>query len=204
MDPLGLRQKPIEDQLEVLSLRPDLLARLWPAERHVRTLVGAAMRLEQRFPDSDPRHRMAGEFLNHAFRLLRRPADIVHLCAALPAGEQAQLLDRFVMSRSADGDLVAELVADPETFATLPDGSWVGHALTRRVRILLEDHPDRRFDIGELIPIGIDKEPFTARAMLGAAFDEDRLTDASVDRLLEVFPGDAYLTPAIKRRRDGA
>jgi hypothetical protein len=36
---------------------------------------------------------------------------------------------------------------------------------------------------------------------LGAAFDEDRLTDSSVVRLLELYPGDQYLTNAIEKRR---
>jgi hypothetical protein len=201
MDPLKLKQKPVQEQLEVLSVRLDLLSRMWPEERHTRTLVAGAMESMQQHPETDPRHRMASKFLCHIFRLVRRPADVVHLCLGVPSGLQAQFVDRLVLSPATDGDLIAELVADPATFTLLPAGSWVEYALTRYVRILLEDHPGRRFEIEELIPFGIEKEPFTARALLGAAFDEGRLTDQSVNRLLELFPKDTYLTDAILKQR---
>jgi len=203
MDPLCLCRRPIFDQLEVLSMRRDLLSRMWPEESRVRAFVVEAVKAARTFSERDHRSSIALEFLGNVFALLRRPAEVADLSAGLPAKPDREwFLNQFVMSRMADGDVIAELVADRDTFARLPrEGGWVGHALTRRVRILLEDQPGRKFEIEELAPLGVETDRFSARSLLCAALDEDRLTDSAVKRLLELFPEDSYLKGAMERRR---
>lgn len=206
MDPLGIRLKPLFDQVTLLSMRRDLLSRLWPEESRIRDLVIEAVKAVRTFSERDPRFTLAVDFLDNVFALIRRPRELVDFCAALATESDRQwLLDRFVMSKAADGDVIAEMVADREAFARLPQrGPWIGHAFTRRVAILLEDHPERKFEIEDLIPLGIANDRVSARSLLGAAFDEDRLTDLSVARLLDFFPTDSYLQRAIEKRRTGS
>lgn len=203
MDPLSLKGQPIGRQIEILSTRRDLLQRLWPEEKRISMLVREAVGNALEYAPRDPRHLTALNFLENVFYLLRRPCDVVELCEALPKPQQRLwFLDRLVMSNAVEGDLIAELVSDVAVFLKLPQkGGWVGHAIVRRVRILFEDSPDSQFEIEELIPLGIDADRVTARAMLGAAFDENRLTPASEDRLLELFAGDRYLAEVIEQRR---
>ncbi len=207
MDPLNLCREPIREQLSILSLRHDLLRRLWPEEQRIKELFAAAMvTIGSEDGEESPENKIAHKFLAGIFSLLRRPTDLVDLCGALPNEELGYLvLDLFTLSPVADGDLIAALVSDPATYARLPqNGDWVGRALLRRAMILRQDFPGRKFEIEEFIPIGIEADSLAARSILGSALDEDELTEASVSRLLELFPNDKYLVSTIQRRRTGS
>src|SRR5262245_30872520 len=201
MDPLNLHDKTITEQLTILSVRHDLLRRLWPEEQRIKKLFVASVIIISEEKDG-AENRIARDFLTGVFSLLQRPTDLIDLCAALPDEELGRLvLELFTYSPVANADLIAALVADPATYARLPQkGDWVGRALLRRAMILRQDFPKRQFEIEEFIPIGIDADPLAARSILGSALDEDELTEASASRLLELFPGDKYLSHALSIR----
>ena len=202
MSPLALSSKPAKRQIAALAFRHDLLRRLWPDQVYIDRLVSEAVDLTERGRQGDLDRVNAEKFLTVVFSLLRRPGELASICKALSKPEYGpRLLDRFIFSPVSNADLIAAMVSSPEVLATFPEGAWIGHALTIRASLLLDDNPDRLFEIEELVPVGIAADRGSARAILGSAFDERRLTEASANRLLELFPGDRYLTGAIEARK---
>lgn len=183
--------------MAVLAVRRDLLRRLWPEERRIRGLVVEALAELKDSNTADHRNKYTEDFLASVFSMIRRPMDVIEICAACPRQELAhEFLDRFVFSSAADGDVIASLVSDSDVFRKLPPhGSWVGHALVRRFQILSQDHPGRRFEIEELLPLGVETDRVVARAILGSAFDESELSESAIRCLPGLFPGDRHFAP---------
>src|SRR5262245_23047506 len=144
MDPLNSHNRDIAQQVAILSVRHDLLQRLWPEQKRISELFVAAIEIL----DKDPQNRTAHDFLTGVISLLRRPADLIDLCDALSTKDLRHLaLELFTFSPVADGDLIAALVSDLATFARLDQNGveWVGRTLLRRAMILCQDFPDRKF-----------------------------------------------------------
>jgi hypothetical protein len=202
MDPNNLMKLDSHKRLTVLSVRLDLVRRLWPEEKEVRELVVEAVSILEEFRECDPRRKTAENFLTNVFSLLRRPNELIDLCLAFPKPESAlYLMDQFVFCAVADGDLIAALVSTWDTFSRLPrEGSWVGHAMVRRALILSQDHPGRRFEIEELLPLGVEVDRITSRAILGGALDDGALSEAALARLASLFPNDSYFERALTNR----
>jgi hypothetical protein len=189
------------ERIVLLARRPDLLRRLWPNERQIAELVKLAFELLASRKPANPTPKELDDFLTNVVALLRRPADVISLIRGLGhEAERAALMERVVSSPLVEPDLVTALVADRRLFDELPrEGGWVGHAIFRRGGILLEDDPTRAFDIDELLPLGVEADRASSRALIGAAFDENRLTASSVSRLLELFPNDSYFAHKLNR-----
>jgi len=202
MDPNGLMKLGSHERLTVLSVRPDLVRRLWPEEKVVRELVVEAVSILEEFREGDPRRKTAEHFLTNVFSLLRRPSELIAICLAFPnPGSALQFMDLFVFCAVADGDLIAALVSDWDTYNGLPrEGSWAGHAMVRRALILAQDHPARRFEIEELLPLGVEVDRVTSRSILGGALDDNALSETALARLLTLFPDDSYFKHALANR----
>jgi hypothetical protein len=204
MDLLMLSAEPVDDALVFLVSRRDWLRRVihYPSILHpVFVHAWALLRSE---PEPSPRRRDAIAFLENLVSHLHSASVVADLCEALPARQQAGWLDYLVFSYAADIDLIGSLVCNEAACARLPRGGWRGHAIFVRGTMLMNDAPGRQFEIDELVPLGVEADHGSSRALLGAAFDGEQLTERAVDALLTLFPGDAYLTGAIEKKRRGA
>lgn len=201
MDPLNLYSKPLGEQLSILSVRHDLLRRLWPEEDKIKALVEFSL-IENCKKDRGFYFKQTDDFLAGVFSQIHRPSDLIDILSIFRVDKYQQVfLDKFVFSSVADGDVIAALVSDPVTFSKLPQtGGWIGHAIWRRAIILFQDHPNKRFEIEQLLPLGIEIDRTTARAILGTAFDEGQLSDAGIKCLLELFPSDQYFRNALNQK----
>jgi hypothetical protein len=206
MDLLGLAEMPLDKQIEFVASRRDWLRRVLPYRALLHPLFLRAHALVQAEPEGSVRHRMARDLLDNVLHHLRSPAEVAELCEALPPPQRARWLQYLVSSPATDIDLVAALVWDAAVYQRFPQrGEWRGHAIFVRGTMLMNDAASRRFEIEELLPLGVDAEPGASRSLLGAAFDRGQLTERGVGALLELFPGDRYLTDAIRRRKgDGS
>lgn len=193
---------PLTKQLETLVARRDLLFRAWAHEGGFLRVFTFAQGLLQTGKEEEPTVRVARAFMDAVLCcLLNRPGDVLWLCNALPEDQRSQFLDELVMNRLMSTHLVAAMVADKEVFGRFPqEGSWIGHAVFIRGAMLAEENPDRKLEIEELIPLGVDVEPSSSRALLGSIFDEGQLAEGAGRKLLELFPNDHYLLQAVQKR----
>ncbi len=100
-------------------------------------------------------------------------------------------LDDFVLNRAASIDVVFALVASTSTYELFPRGGvWAGHAMFVRGSSMLNSNPNTRYDVAELVPIGVHADRASARALLSSALEAGRLTDSAVVEVERLFPND--------------
>jgi hypothetical protein len=129
------------------------------------------------------------------------PEQLVSLCQAVPEDQAVALLNGYVRHDLSDDDVLLAVAERPETFALLPfDSGWAEVVVWRYGSVLLNRHPEKKFTIEELAPLGLHVERATLRAVLGTAFDEGQLSQAEWRRLLEIFPNDSYFSAALSER----
>jgi hypothetical protein len=110
-------------------------------------------------------------------QLVRRPADLMLLCRAIPDSElRLAVVERFVRHPQADDEVLAAMGASAEVWTELPRGGWTEVPLYRYGALRLASEPGRQFDLHELLPFGtVDRS--TAHSLLRSARDSDQLTD---------------------------
>jgi hypothetical protein len=202
MDTTRLFSLPLEKQLNHLVARRDLLMEAWAYEPAFLRVFAFSREVVEEGKGGESAVRTARAFMDViACCLLSRPGDVLLLCNALPEDSRSRFMDELVMNKLVSNHLIAALVSDKETFARFPqEGGWIGHAVFRRGSMLAEDNPGKKFEIEELIPLGVDADRVSSRALLGSAFDEDQLTEGATKKLLQLFPNDRYLNQAIQKR----
>jgi hypothetical protein len=95
-------------------------------------------------------------------------------------------------------DVLFNLAQLPELFNRLtPDPSWVEVVVFAHGATLLNSYPNRSFSIAELLPLGIDVDRSSSRAVLSSALDGNQLLPAEKPTLLSLFPDDAYFRKRI-------
>ena len=111
-----------------------------------------------------------------------------------------RFLDDFVLHRAARVEVIAALVASTATSSLFPQHSaWIGHAIFIRGSSLLNSHPAKQYEVAELVPLGVDADRASSRALLSSALEAGRLTAAAVAEVERMFPGDPS-----RPRRSGA
>ncbi|HYO70578.1 MAG TPA: hypothetical protein VEU33_31315 [Archangium sp.] len=202
MDTNRLFSLPLKKQLNLLATRRDLLLSAWPYESAFLRVFAFAQEVLQDEKAGETVVRTARAFMDMIVCcLLTRPGDVLLLCNALPEDSRSQFMDELAMNKLTSTHLLAAIVSDRELFSRFPQqGGWIGHAIFLRGSMLAEDNPGKKFEIEELIPLGVDVDRASSRALLGSAFDEEQLTEGALKKLLELFPNDRYLIQAIQKR----
>lgn len=196
-----LRELPLRQQVAALANRRNLLERVWSDETWSARLFAEALVMSREGGSSE--QPTARAFLAGLYTLLRRPSEVLALQRALPKKYAAAWLEELVTHPLVSVDLVAALVSTEETAGALPSGGWKGDAIHRRGSMLLADDPTRLFTVAELCPLGVGADRASSRALLGSAFDGGRLAPGEAERLLELFPGDRYLTSKLSPKLPG-
>jgi hypothetical protein len=102
-----------------------------------------------------------------------------------------RFLDDFVLHPAGRVEVISALVASAATSNLFPRRSaWIGHAMFLRGSSMLNSHPGKRYEVAELIPIGVDADRASARALLSSALEGGRLTDEAVAEVERIFPND--------------
>ena len=134
-------------------------------------------------------------------QLVTRPTDLLSLIDSQREERAIWLLRDYVRHRLARNDVICGLATMPALLARMPqDSGWLEVVVlvygTRR----LNAAPDRRFTIEDLIPLGVDTDRSTSRAVLASALDNNQLADSETERLLAMFPDDRHFRRVIKRQ----
>jgi hypothetical protein len=125
------------------------------------------------------------------FSWVRSARDVRCLLRLADEDSAIMFLDDFVLNRAASVEVVSALVASRSTYELLPSGSaWAGHAMFVRGSSMLNTDPARRYEVAELVPIGVDADRASARALLSSALEAGRLTDEAVAEVERLFPND--------------
>lgn len=201
MDTTRLFSLPLKKQMDLLAARKDLLLKAWAHEAAFLRVFSFSQEIIRNGKEGEPAVRVARAFMDMVFCcLVSRPGDVLFLCSALSEDLRPQFLDEVVMNKLMSTHVIAAIVSDREGFARFPqEGGWIGHAVFLRGAMLADDNPGKKFEIEELIPLGVDVDRSSSRALLGSAFDEGQLTEGATKKLLELFPTDRYLLQAIQR-----
>ena len=123
------------------------------------------------------------------FSWVRSVRDVRCLLRLADEDGAVMFLDDFVLHRAASIEVISALVASTSTWELFPrQSAWSGHAMFVRGSSMLNANPTRRYDVAELVPIGVDADRTSARALLSSALETGRLTDEAVAEVERLFP----------------
>ena len=127
--------------------------------------------------------------------LIHRPRDILALVTALPNEDiSIRFLQIYVRHHLSSIAVLVGLARLPEVFAQLPkDDSWVEVIVYQHGAALLNEFPHRQFSVDELLPLGVDADRVTSRAVLTSALDSNQLTQQAIESARALFPHDDRL-----------
>src|SRR5882672_4647810 len=159
-----------EQRVQRLRGEVHLLQTLWSWEDSFRKTFQYAASIAFEDRERKEVHLNERAFLDLTYAtLVQRPSDLVHLATALSPRLEVEFLRDFVRSPLIRNDVLFNLAQLPELFNRLtPDPSWVEVVVFAHGATLLNSYPNRSFSIAELLPLGIDVDRSSSRAVLSS------------------------------------
>ena len=122
-------------------------------------------------------------------RKVKSRRDLQCILIGLPTSTAEEFMDATVRSGHVSDDVIAACVASPTAFAGLPNkGGWIGHAIYVRGCQLLKQEDPKLFELEDLLPLGIDVDLASSRALLSAAAESGRLSSHAFSIARARFP----------------
>jgi hypothetical protein len=163
----------LDDQLLLLRGEADALQTLWARDDTFGVLFRHALKLTLSAGGRNDLRVAARAFLDTTYLLLvAAPTELVRLASALDEELAVGFVKDYVHSPLAQNKVISGLATQPELFHSLPrDPGWIEVVVLVYGMALLNSSPDRRFTVDELIPLGIEVDRSTSRAVLSSALD---------------------------------
>lgn len=131
------------------------------------------------------------EILDLVCSSVKSVRDLRCLIRDLDEEDAIPFLDDFVLRRASSEVVIRSMAESRATYEALPKpGAWVGHALYLRGAKLLNDHPRQQFEIAYLVPIGVDADRASARALLSSAAESNQLTASALAEARRLYPNE--------------
>ena len=182
------------ERLLTVRGRTDLLAVAWSRADVFDSTVAFA--LEALTDSSKGLTEVARAFLDLCVaRLLRTDAEVLRIARALRPKQRTEWLSFVVQSPMLDNMLAIALAMNSEVTGLIEPRSREAEILTICYgSSLLESAAQGTVEIDALLPHGIAFDRTAARALLGSALDEGKLSSAARAQLLVLFPDDKYFS----------